>query len=134
MVLQYTKKVSNNIDNIVLVTFNCKCTHIFIVDFHGSRIYQFNERKNHVFHCDIIWLLWNVFAVLNFTNFLMLKNLTVRWLLVYELVMFLSRLHNRQLWSPGILPSPPPTLPKAQVVRGCLASKKAWLRGDSART
>ena len=41
-------------------------------------------KKNHVFHCDI-WLLWNVFAVLNFTNVLMLKNLTVRWLLVYEL-------------------------------------------------
>ena len=40
-----------------------KYTHIFIVDFHGSRIYQMKE-KNHVFHRDVL-LLWNVFAVFN---------------------------------------------------------------------
>ena len=34
---------------------------------------------------------------------------------VYEL--FLSRLHNSQVWSrPGIPPFPPPTLPKAEVL------------------
>ena len=37
-----------------------KYTHIFIVDFHGSIIYQMKE-KNHVFHRDVL-LLWNVFA------------------------------------------------------------------------
>ena len=62
----------------------------------------------------------------------MLKDLTAIWLIekttlleeknlfsllrVYEQVMFLSRLHNRQVWSPGIPPLPPPTLPKAQVL------------------
>ena len=62
----------------------------------------------------------------------MLKDLKVRWLIekttlleeknlfsllrVYELVIFLSRLHNRQVWSPRIPPLPPPTLPKAQVL------------------
>ena len=48
---------------------------IFIVDFHGRRIYQMN-----VFHRDVL-LLWNIFAFLNFTKILMLKNLTVRWLI-----------------------------------------------------
>ena len=37
-----------------------KYTHIFVVDFHGSIIYQMKE-KNHVFHRDVL-LLWNVFA------------------------------------------------------------------------
>ena len=62
----------------------------------------------------------------------MLKDLTVRWwiekttlleeknlfslLRVYEQVFVFSRLHNRQVWSPGIPPLPPPTLPKAQVL------------------
>ena len=46
--------------------------------------------KNHVFHRNV--------------------------LRVYEQVVFLSRLHNRQVWSrPGIPPFPPPTLPKAEV-------------------
>ena len=40
-----------------------KYTHIFIVDFHGSRIYQMKE-KNHVFYRNVL-LLWNVFVVLN---------------------------------------------------------------------
>ena len=40
-----------------------KYTHIFIVDFHGRRIYQMKE-TNHVFHRDVL-LIWNVFAVLN---------------------------------------------------------------------
>ena len=36
---------------------------------------------------------------------------------VYEQVVFLSRLHNRQVWSrPRIPPFPPPTLPKAEVL------------------
>ena len=85
------------------------------------------ERKNHFFHHDVL-LLWNIFAVLN----LMLKDPTVRFekknilleeknlfslLRVYEQVVFLSRLHNRQVWShPGIPPFPPPTLPKAKVL------------------
>ena len=34
-----------------------KYTHMFIVDFHGSIIYQMKD-KNHVFHRDV----WNVFA------------------------------------------------------------------------
>ena len=64
----------------------------------------------------------------------MLKDLTVRWLIekkttlldeknlfsllrVYEQVVFLRRLHNRQVWSrPGIPPFPLPTLPKAEVL------------------
>ena len=76
-------------------------------------------------------LLWNVFAVLNFTKkfnakksdseMVIKKNplrgkeplLVIR---VYELVMFLSRLRNRQVWSPGIPTLPSPTLPKAQVL------------------
>ena len=63
-----------------------KYTHIFIVDFHGSRIYKMN-----VFHRDV--------------------------LRVYEQVVFLSRLHNRQVWSlPGTPPFSPPTLPKAEVL------------------
>ena len=58
----------------------------------------------------------------------MLKDPTVRFkkktalldlfsiLRVYEQVVFLSRLHNRQVWShPGIPPFPPPTLLKAEV-------------------
>ena len=89
-----------------------------------------NERKNHIFHCDVL-LLWNVFADLNL-SILMNKDLTVRWLIekptlleeknlfsllrVYEQGMFLSRLHNRQVWSTGIPPLPPSTLPKAQVI------------------
>ena len=58
----------------------------------------------------------------------MLKYPTVRWLIekrttlldeknlfsllrVYDQVVFLRRLHNRQVWSlPGIPPFPPPTL------------------------
>ena len=80
------------------------------------------KEKNQVFHHDVL-LLWNVFAVLNLKIFVMLKDLTVRWLIekttlleeknlfsllgVYKLVMFLSRLQNRQAWSPGILPLPP---------------------------
>ena len=36
---------------------------------------------------------------------------------VYEQVMFISRLHNRQVWScPGIPPFIPPSLPKAEVL------------------
>ena len=44
--------------------------NIFIVDFHGSTIYQMKE-KNHGFHCDV--------------------------LRVDEQVVFLSRFHNRQV-------------------------------------
>ena len=63
-----------NLEYLLQLT-KLKHTDIFIVDFHGSRIYQFKE-KNHVFHHDVL-LLWNVFAVLN----LMLKDLTVRLLI-----------------------------------------------------
>ena len=63
-----------NLEYLLRLT-KLKYTHIFIVDFHGSRIYQMKE-KNHVFHRDVL-LLWNVCAVLN----LMLKDLTVRWLI-----------------------------------------------------
>ena len=63
-----------NLEYLLRLT-KLKYTHIFIVDFHGSRIYQI-KKKNHVFHRDVL-LLWNVFAVLN----LMLKDLTVRWLI-----------------------------------------------------
>ena len=38
-----------------------------------------NERKNHVFHRDVL-LLWNIFVVLN----LMLKDPMVRWLIEKE--------------------------------------------------
>ena len=43
---------------------------------------EFNQmkEKNHVFHPDVLLLL-NVFAVLNKKIFLMLKDLTVRWLI-----------------------------------------------------
>ena len=76
-----------NLEYLLRLTI-LKYTHIFIVDFHG-KIYQ-NERKNHVFHRDI--------------------------LRVYEQVVFLSRLQNRQVWScPGIPAFPPLTLPKAEV-------------------
>ena len=61
---------SYNLEYLLRLT-QLKYTHIFIVDFHGSRIYQMKE--NHVFHHDVL-LLWNVFAVLN----LMIKDLTVR--------------------------------------------------------
>ena len=65
-----------NLEYLLRLT-KLKYTHILIVDFHGSRIYQ----------------------------------------RVYEQVVFLSRLHNRQVWSrPGIPPFPPPTLPKAEVL------------------
>ena len=63
-----------NLEYLLRLT-KLKYTHIFIVDFHSSRIYQM-KGKNHVFHRDVL-LLWNVFAVLN----LMLKDLTVRWLI-----------------------------------------------------
>ena len=65
----------------------------------------------------------------------MLKDPTVRWLIgkktttlleeknlfsllrVYEQVVFLSRFHNREVWSrPGIPPFPPPILTKAEVL------------------
>ena len=62
----------------------------------------------------------------------MLQDLTVRWFIekttlleeknllsllgVYKQVMFLSGLHNRQVWTPEIPPLLPPTLPKAQVL------------------
>ena len=64
----------------------------------------------------------------------MLKDPMVRWLIekqnnplrgkeplivirVYKQVVFLSRLHSRQVWShPGIPPFPLPTLPKAEVL------------------
>ena len=50
------------------------------------------------------------------TTLLEEKNL-FSLLRVYEQVVFLSRLHNRQVWScPGIPPFPPPTLPKAEVL------------------
>ena len=66
-----------------------KLKHIFIVDFHGSRIYQMKEKS--CFYRDV--------------------------LRVYEQVVFLSRLHNRQVWSHhGIPPFPPTTLPKAEVL------------------
>ena len=55
-----------NLEYLLRLT-KLKYTHIFIVDFHGSRIYQMKE-KNHVFHCDV--------------------------LRVYEQVVFLSRIHN----------------------------------------
>ena len=51
-----------NLEYLLRLT-KLKYTHIFIVDFHGSRIYQMKE-KNDVFHRDVL-LLWNVFAVLN---------------------------------------------------------------------
>ena len=51
-----------NLDYLLRFT-KLKYTHIFIVDFYGSRIYQMKE-KNHVFYRDVL-LLWNVFAVLN---------------------------------------------------------------------
>ena len=51
-----------NLEYLLRLT-KLKYTHIFIVDFHGSRIYQMKE-KNHVFHRDVL-LLWNAFAVLN---------------------------------------------------------------------
>ena len=44
-----------NLEYLLRLT-KLKYRHIFIVDF--------NERKNHVFHRDIL-LLWNIFAVLN---------------------------------------------------------------------
>ena len=47
-----------NLEYLLRLT-KLKYTHIFIVDFHGSRIYQMN-----VFHRDVL-LLWNAFAVLN---------------------------------------------------------------------
>ena len=65
-----------NLDYLLRLT-KLKYTHIFIVDFHCSRIYQMKEKK-HVFHRDVL-LLWNVFAVLNLKN-LRTKDLTVRWL------------------------------------------------------
>ena len=56
-----------NLDYLLRLT-KLKYTHnIFIVYFHGSRIYQMKE-KNHVFHRDVL-LLWNVFAVLNLKKF-----------------------------------------------------------------
>ena len=65
-----------NLEYLLRLT-KLKYTHIFIVDFHGSRIYQMKEKS--VFHRDV--------------------------LRVYEQVVFLSRLHNRQVWSrPGISP------------------------------
>ena len=54
-----------NLEYLLRLT-KLKYTHIFIVDFHGSRIYQMKE-KNHVFNHDTL-LLWNVFAVLNLIN------------------------------------------------------------------
>ena len=45
-----------NLEYLLRLT-KLKYTHIFIVDFHGSR-------KNQVFHRDVL-LLWNIFAVLN---------------------------------------------------------------------
>ena len=63
-----------NLEYLLRLT-KLKYTHIFIVDFHGSRIYQMKE-KNRVFYRDVL-LLWNVFAVLNFNA----KDLTVRWLI-----------------------------------------------------
>ena len=74
------------------------------------------------------------FCSLEFKKELMLKDPTVRWLIekkkplldeknlfsllrVYEQVVLLRRLHNRQVWSrPGIPPFTPPTLPKAEVL------------------
>ena len=51
-----------NLEYLLRLT-KLKYTHIFIVDIHGSRIYQMKE-KNHVFHRDVL-LLWNVFCSLN---------------------------------------------------------------------
>ena len=48
-----------NLEYLLRLT-KLKYTHIFIVDFHGRRIYQMKE-KNHVFHRDVL----NVFVVLN---------------------------------------------------------------------
>ena len=74
------------------------------------------------------------FCSLELKKELMLNDPTVRWLIekrttlldeknlfslirVYEEVVFLRRLHIRQVWSrPGIPPFPPPTLPKAEVL------------------
>ena len=75
------------------------------------------------------------FCSLELKKELMLEDPTVRWLIeekkttlleennlfsllrVYEQVVFLSRLRNRQVWSrPGIPPFLPPTLPKAEVL------------------
>ena len=64
-----------NLEYLLRLT-KLKYTHIFIVDFHGSLS---NERKNHVFHRDVLRL--------------------------YEQVVFLSRLHNRQ-----VTQSPPPKI------------------------
>ena len=44
-----------NLEYLLRLT-KLKYTHLFIVDF--------NERKNHVFHRDILFL-WNIVAVLN---------------------------------------------------------------------
>ena len=90
-----------------------------------------NGRKNHVFHRDVL-LLWNIFAVLNLINAKRSDGEMVNWkttttlleeknlfsiLRIYEQVVFLSRFHNRQVWSrPGIPPFPPPTLTKAGVL------------------
>ena len=52
-----------NLEYLLRLT-KLKYTHIFIVDFHSSRIYQQMKEKNHVFHRDVL-LLWIVFAVFN---------------------------------------------------------------------
>ena len=63
-----------NLEYLLRLT-KLKYTHIFIVDFHGSRIYQMKGKKC-VFYRDVL-LLWNIFAVLNFNA----KDLMVRWLI-----------------------------------------------------
>ena len=50
-------------------------THTFIVDFHGSRIYQMKEKI--VFFI----VMYYIFAVLKKTKTLMLKDPTVKWLI-----------------------------------------------------
>ena len=52
-----------NLEYLLRLT-KLKYTHIFIVDFHGSRIFYQMKEKNHVSHRDVL-LLWNFFAVLN---------------------------------------------------------------------
>ena len=102
-----------------------KYTHIFIVDFHGSRIYQMKEN---IMFFIVMYCCYGMFLHHELKK--TLKDLTVRWLIekntttlleeknffsllrVYEQVLFLSRLHNRQVWSPGIPPLPPLSYPK----------------------
>ena len=84
-----------NLEYLLRLT-KLKYTHIFIVDFHGSRIYQMKE-KNHVFHLTHP-LCYEVFEIdLSFkkNHYCMAK--TIMYLFLYQSLKSYQSFHDPQL-------------------------------------